>query len=365
MKRIFTTILLVLSCVLISQANAHHSTTATFTQDRNSTIEGVITEFKFRNPHVIIFIDVANDDGSVTNWMGEGHSATSWRRAGWDASVLNTGDKLRVSGDATIDGSPMVWLDEMEFLDPATNEVIAELSSASDPTVAFNLAAEEGESSSSSETVNETMTIPLTLSDGRPNFTGTTRRNNDFTRGGPDANDASMPYNEIGKAALEAWDLTQDPQIFCEPPGLVRQGGYTPYGQIIKQFDDRVEIEYEEYGGKRVIYFDQVLEGGEKSHLGDSVARYEGDTLIIESTNLLANASGHRGRPLSDEIRVTEVFSRVDDELNGSQLKIETTVHDPKFLTESWTISRTKRYDDSYVFIENECVPPIRAASIQ
>lgn len=358
MKKILSILAVITTGFYFHSSYAHHSTAATFTEDRTTTIEGVITDFKFRNPHVIIYIDVSNDDGSVTNWMSEGGAATGWRRVGWNASTLNTGDKLRVSGYATIDGSPMVWIREMAYLDKTSNEVMANLSGRSDPVAAFN-----SNKDAANESVEEALTfIPLKLADGKPNFTGISARNIALMKGGPDSNDPAMPYNATGQTALAAWDLTQDPQVFCEPPGLVRQGGYTTYGQIVRQFDDRIEIEYEEYGGKRTVYFDNQLPStGELSHLGDSVARYEGDALIIETINLLANASGHRGKPLSDEIRVTEVFTRADDPLYGSQLKVEMTVYDPKFLTESWTISRIKTFKEGYDFIENECVPPIRS----
>ena len=146
--------------------------------------------------------------------------------------------------------------------------------------------------------------------------------------------------SEAGEAAQAVYNRADDPQIFCEPPGLVRQAGFTPHPLKITQNDDHVIIEYEEYGGRRAIFFDDELpKSGVRSHLGDSVARYEGDSLVIETVNLLANASGHRGKPLSDKIRVTEVYTRVDDPEHGSHVKTEVTVVDPEYLTESWTIS--------------------------
>ena len=170
-----------------------------------------------------------------------------------------------------------------------------------------------------------------------------------------------MPYNQAGEAALAASDIANDPQVFCDPPGVVRQAGYTPYGFKLQQYPDHITIEYEEYGSRRSIYFDDKLpKPGVRSHLGDSVARYEGDTLVIETVNLLANYSGHRGKPISEEARVTEVYTRVDNPEFGTVAITETTVTDPKFLTEPWTIKRYKLYSSDYEFIENECAPPLR-----
>lgn len=352
-------VVLILFGACSSTANAHHSHTATFTEDKSTTIEGVITDFRFRNPHVLIYIDVTNEDGTFTNWMVEGTSATGWRRANWKNDSLKKGDRLRVSGDATIDGSPMVWLQTMELLDNKSNAIIATLSSKQDPAV--SIAGTTSVAKAGAQKITE---MPLKLASGQPNFTGITRQENRLmppTKGGPDSNDAPMPYNETGKVALNAWKLENDPQVFCDQPGVVRQAGYTPYGLIINQYDDHITIEYEEYGSRRAIFLDDELpKSGVRSHMGDSVARYEGDSLIIETVNLLPNASGHRGKPLSDEHRVAEVYTREDHPEYGPAVKIVTTVTDPKFLAEPWSVIRMKLYDENYEFIENECVPPLR-----
>ncbi len=349
--------------VLLSMASgaiAHHSFQATFDSNATVTVDGVVKDFRFRNPHVLIYLDVTNDDGTVTNWMAEGSSATGWRRAGWKNGSLKPGDILRVTGNATHDGSPMVSIEEIALLDPTGKTVIANLSKDEDPAVS------QGQSKqvASVDHAADAYVMPLTLPTGEPNFSGTTMQEGKLVPGdggGPDRNDPPMPYNEAGEAALAASDIANDPQVFCDPPGVVRQAGYTPYGFKLQQYPDHITIEYEEYGSRRAIFFDDKLpKPGARSHLGDSVARYEGDTLVIETVNLLANLSGHRGKPISEDARVTEVYSRIDNPELGSAVMTETTVTDPKFLTEPWTIKRYKLYGSNYEFIENECAPPLR-----
>ena len=348
---------------LLSIANgaiAHHSFQASFQSDEFVTVDGVVKDFRFRNPHVIIYLDVTNDDGTVTNWMAEGSSATGWRRAGWKNDSLKPGDKLRVMGNATHDGSPMVWIEEFAMLDSAGENVIAELSTNEDPLVSLGQSTKPTPVAGS----QELYFIPLTLPTGEPNFSGTTVQQRSLGRGqggGPDANDPSMPYNQTGEAALAASNIMNDPQVFCDPPGVVRQAGYTPYGFKMQQYPDHITIEYEEYGSRRSIFIGGELpKPGVRSHLGDSVARYEGDALVIETVNLLPNFSGHRGKPISEQARVKEVYTRIDDSSIGAMVQIETTVTDPKFLKEAWTIKRYKRYSPDYEFIVNECRPPLR-----
>ncbi len=348
---------------LLSVANgamAHHSFQATFQSDEFVTVDGVVKDFRFRNPHVIIYLDVTNDDGTVTNWMVQGSSATTWRLAGWKNDSLKPADRLRIMGNATHDGSPMVWIEEFAMLDSAGENVIAKLSTDEDPAVSLGQSAK----STTADNSQELYFIALTLPTGEPNFSGTTMEQDGLVPGHggpPDTNDPPMPYNPTGESVLQASSIVNDPQVFCDPPGVVRQAGYTPYGFKLKQYPDHITIEYEEYGSRRSIFFgDELPKPGVRSHLGDSVARYEGDALIIESVNLLANFSGHRGKPISEQARVKEVYTRIDDPEVGSIVQTETTVTDPKFLTEPWTIKRYKLYSSDYEFIDNECTPPLR-----
>ncbi len=348
---------------LLSIANsaiAHHSFQATFDSDETVTVDGVVKDFRFRNPHVLIYLDVTNDDGTVTTWMAEGSSATGWRRAGWKNGSLMPGERLRVTGNATHDGSPMVSIEEFALLDSSGTTVIANLSKDEDPAVSMGQATQV----TSAVDAVDVYVMPLTLPTGEPNFSGTTLQDERLITGeggGPDRNDPPMPYNQAGEAALAASDIANDPQIFCDPPGVVRQAGYTPYGFKLQQYPDHITIEYEEYGSRRSIFIgDKLPKPGARSHLGDSIARYEGDTLVIETVNLSANYSGHRGKPISENARVTEVYTRIDSPEFGAVVMTETTVTDQKFLTEPWTIVRYKAYSSDYVFIENECVSPLR-----
>ena len=359
-KNLLQILIISFSTLFSTNSLAHHSFAATFSTSEKNTIEGIITNFRFINPHVLIYIDVLDSDGSITEWTVEGSSATGWRRNGWTRDALKAGDKLRIIGSATLDGSPMISIDEMYIINLDNDQIFAELSPGQDPKISLGVIA-----NSSSPEVQKLFLEPY-LPTGEPNFTGITSSTpTGGPRGGPDVanNDQKMPYNALGESVnnSDAWNLINDPQVFCDPPGVVRQAGYTPYGQIINQYSDHITIEYEEYGSKRAIFLgDKLPKPGVLSHLGDSVARYEGDALIIETVNLLPNHSGHRGRPLSSQARVIETYTKRDDPDLGTLLLTETTVYDPLFLTESWTINRIKLYRQDYEFIENDCVAPLR-----
>jgi hypothetical protein len=69
------------------------------------------------------------------------------------------------------------------------------------------------------------------------------------------------------------------------------------------------------------------------SFYGDPVAHWEGDTLVVESTNFIDEAwFGEEGYFHSDALRVIERLWRV-----GKSLAYQVTVDDPKVLTAPWT----------------------------
>ena len=76
---------------------AHHSS-ASYDLEHQITLKGAVTSFEWTNPHVFIYLDVKNDDGSVEPWRIEGNSPNMLSRAGWKKEMLNVGDQITVSG---------------------------------------------------------------------------------------------------------------------------------------------------------------------------------------------------------------------------------------------------------------------------
>lgn len=76
---------------------AHHSS-ASYDQEHPITLKGTVTNIEWTNPHVFIYFDVKNDDGSVEPWRIEGNSPNMLSRAGWKKEMLNVGDAVTVSG---------------------------------------------------------------------------------------------------------------------------------------------------------------------------------------------------------------------------------------------------------------------------
>ena len=90
---------MVLGIVLAGvSAFAHHGAAA---YDRNVTLtlKATVTEFIFRNPHIILSFDAADDQGKVVHWSAEGGSSSGLARRGWTWKTLKAGDQITVVGN--------------------------------------------------------------------------------------------------------------------------------------------------------------------------------------------------------------------------------------------------------------------------
>lgn len=100
MKRLVIALL----CLLIPAA-AHHSM-AGFDRSQSKTLEGVVKNFAWQNPHSWIEIDVTDKDGKVVTWNVEMTAPAYLVRAGWKKTSVKPGDKVSIVGNPLITGEP-------------------------------------------------------------------------------------------------------------------------------------------------------------------------------------------------------------------------------------------------------------------
>lgn len=84
---------------------AHHAFTAEFDASKPIKVTGTVTKFEWTNPHAWFYMDVKEDDGTVTNWGFEMNSPNQLLRNGWTRNSLKIGDVIGVEGVRARDGS--------------------------------------------------------------------------------------------------------------------------------------------------------------------------------------------------------------------------------------------------------------------
>jgi hypothetical protein len=88
-----------------SVALAHHSF-AMFDLGKDLTVEAVVKEVQFTNPHVWLQIMVTDDKGVATEWSIESGAPGMMLRNGWKPSTLKPGDKVTLTMHPLKNGSP-------------------------------------------------------------------------------------------------------------------------------------------------------------------------------------------------------------------------------------------------------------------
>ena len=96
---------------------AHHGS-AGYDTTKLVTINGIVTEFHFSNPHVEISLDVKKDGGVVENWQGEMNSPNILSRAsGWNRNTLKPLDAVIVVGYQAKNGLKILRLEKVSLSD--------------------------------------------------------------------------------------------------------------------------------------------------------------------------------------------------------------------------------------------------------
>ncbi len=61
------------------------------------TAKAIVTEFRWANPHIGIYVDIKDDKGNIENWSIEGNSPYNWARMGWNRKTLKPGDEITIT----------------------------------------------------------------------------------------------------------------------------------------------------------------------------------------------------------------------------------------------------------------------------
>jgi hypothetical protein len=100
-RRFFAGLLMAAVTVL-----AHHGT-GTYDSTKSVTLNGVVTEFAFTNPHAALYFDAKDAGGKTVNWAIEMNSPGVLRRAGWTKNTFKAGDQITITVRPAKAGTPV------------------------------------------------------------------------------------------------------------------------------------------------------------------------------------------------------------------------------------------------------------------
>ena len=106
-----------LAALCTATAAAHHSPVAFKTGITDFSISGEIEYVSVRNPHSVMELRVANDDGSATLWHVEFSSVNLLLRRGWDFDRLKVGETVTCTGNPSALGKPEMYMWSIKLAD--------------------------------------------------------------------------------------------------------------------------------------------------------------------------------------------------------------------------------------------------------
>jgi hypothetical protein len=178
------------------------------------------------------------------------------------------------------------------------------------------------------------------------------------------------PMTEDGARRAKAWPSTnptvgyaraQDFNIYdrCITRGVLGSAYPNIYnsGMEILQAPGLVVIRHEMVHETRIVPLDgrPHLSPAIQSYMGDARGRWEGATLVVETTNFngLTGSLGRNGNgnPTSTALRLVERFTRRD----ADTLDYSVVVDDPRTWTRPWTVAFTLSRDPGYQIFEYAC----------
>jgi len=358
-------------------ALAHHAATV-FDGQKSIQKTGKVIEFIYRNPHLIINMEVENDRGGMDIWKIEGQSLSALRRKGFVRSTVSEGDVITVRMRPLKSGETGGLLQGLIAADGTAYAMDgAAITSQDDRSTGQRLPAPalveyapppEGDDWRAREKRTRPETLPIvskglapgddsatgtrpgaldpeTLAKERPpapfDLTGVWQfRGEDAYRANygsyefkpmPKLTPEAQAYYDDYLESARAGTRANDPAIRCYPVGMPRL--MTRYGSLMMlQYPTAIYMVSRLSNEYRVIY----LDGRERTPAydldrnwgGESMGHWEGDTLVVETEGFIGeNHFVQAGVRASKDFRLVERYRMLN---GGNTLAMELEMTDPQ-----------------------------------
>jgi hypothetical protein len=297
-------------------ASAHHSSAAVYDRSAIVEAEGVITEVAWNNPHVRFKLLSTEPGGGERVWEIESNSVSIVSRFGLTENLVAVGERVKLAGNGGRVRDDVMWVTNM--LLPDGREVLfgnAIPSRWSSRTVGTDVRG-----AVSPDSQNLGLFRVWTNVTSPPAFWKQT-----------------YPLTPAAAAKRAAFKpIVDDPTVNCAPKGMpyVMEQPYPI--ELVKDGDDIV-LRMEEYDTVRTIAMTARRATRGAARLGVSTGRWEGSTLVVDTTQIDYPHFDGRGIPLGRGARIEERFTPNGD---GSRLLYSMKVTDPETFTEPVTLEK-------------------------
>jgi hypothetical protein len=167
----------------------------------------------------------------------------------------------------------------------------------------------------------------------------------------------AKPYE--ARRAAEAASAARGEQLAtlgaqCVPYGMPTMMWVAIYPMEILQLPQQVTIISEAFSEVRRVYLDrpqEKIDDVAPGYYGRSVGHWDGKTLVVDTVGIKTTASGYRGMPHSEQMRITERFNLI----SADYLQDQITIEDPVVLEKPATYTLAYKRMPKYEMVEFVC----------
>jgi len=337
MRTITTLTVALLSTV---PALAHHSD-AGIDMDSTVTLEGTVTEFHWRNPHVYFMVEADDGSGATVEWSVQMGSTITTARTGWNSDYLKAGDRVVVRAHPAINGRPYAILESVDKSGSATVSTTVP---------------------GSSETL-----VPLPDGTARADslegiWLADRSKIVQYPGGFDGYFEAELKLTPKAEAAKAAFDplSAENPEAQCigrPTPALIVSSQLYPIRIDFDESAKTATIRTEFWDEVRTVYMDGRghPETGERTLSGHSIGWWEDDVLVVDTRNFADHRSPYQiGVPSGAQKHVVERYQLIDE---GRRVNVEFMLEDPEYITEPLVHSRELVYAPGMAIQRFDCDP--------
>ena len=171
-----------------------------------------------------------------------------------------------------------------------------------------------------------------------------------------------LRLTDAGALAKARYDISSDPSLLeCRgmPTPSTVVAAAVLYVAEIEVNTDTVILRGEYYDSERTVFMDGRghPENGERTHDGHSIGRWEGDVLVVDTTNVSDHPSPYQnGIPSGSQKHVVERYALSED---GTALTVDFVLEDPEYLAEPLTGTLDWKYRPDLEMHRYDCDPEV------
>ncbi len=311
-----------LTLIVISSATSAHHSRAEFSDDVTE-LTGELVRIAWRNPHAGLYVLVRDEQGNEEQWRIETFGSPN-TMARWSVGreYFNVGEQVTVAGSVST-RRDRYMLGTNVLLESGLEVILGAMM-----TPVWSGEHVGGRDFSDRDLSN----VATVAAENRGLF------RNWSLPGWTTGVERHFPFTEEAEAAMAVWDPVAAPVNQCQAPGM-------PFPMItplsIELIDDveTITVNAEFFGTQRTIHVTDAVDPTTvaPSPLGYSVGRWEGNTLVVETTRIDYPYFNSSGAPQSKDVRVVERLELSDDQ---SEMDYQITIYDDVTFTEPATYRR-------------------------